>query len=95
MSNDDNDDDYVVPSGSRRSSFVPPAESGEYIPALPDVPEQDAPTSSTGQVPTIGAAGDEPIAQTPAFAESVEIPVVEPESFGSIVIEVPAEEPAD
>ncbi len=95
MSNDDNDDDYVVPSGSRRSSFVPPAESGEYIPALPDVPEQDAPTSSTGQVPTIGAAGDEPIAQTPAFAESVEIPVVEPESFGSIVIEVPAEEPAE
>lgn len=95
MSHDDDDDDFVVPAGSRRSSYVPPSDDGEFTPSLPPVPEQETPTSSTGQVPTIGAADDEHIAQTPVFAESVEVPRIEPEAVGSIVIELPAEEPVE
>ena len=92
MSHDDDDDDFVVPSGSRRSSYVPPTEPGEFVPSLPDVPEQDAPTSSTGPVPTIGAAGDDSIAQTPIFADSVEVPRVDSQPTGSIIIELPVED---
>ncbi|MEY4477072.1 MAG: hypothetical protein RJA31_576 [Actinomycetota bacterium] len=95
MSFDDDDDDAVVPSGSRRSSYVPPSEQGDFVPSLPPVDEAEAPTSSTGQIPTIGAAGDEQVAQTPVFAESVEVPRVDEERTqptGSIIIEIPVEE---
>lgn len=95
MSFDDEDDDAVVPSGSRRSSYVPPAEQGDFVPSLPPIEDPEAVTSSSGQLPTIGAAGDDQIAQTPVFAESVEVPGFEEERTqptGSIVIEVPAEE---
>ncbi|MFM6967531.1 MAG: hypothetical protein ACKOWN_01160 [Microbacteriaceae bacterium] len=95
MSFDDDDDDAVVPSGSRRSSFVPPSEHGDFVPSLPPIDEPEAPTSSTGQVPTIAAVGEDPIAQTPSFADSAEVPLVEEEKTlptGSIVIEIPVDE---
>ena len=104
MSFDDDDDDAVVPSGTRRSSFVPPVEPGDFVPSLPPAEEPDAPTSSTGQIPTIAAVGDDQVAQAPSFADSVEVPRLDEEKTlptGSIVIEIPADvepvvaEPAD
>ena len=86
----DDDDDFVVPSGSRRSSYVPPSEESDFVPSMPAVSEPEAPTSSTGPVPSIGSASDEHVAQSPVWADSVEIPVEPAPVQPSIVIELPS-----
>ncbi len=75
MSNEE-DDDFVVPAGSRRSSYVPPAEGVE--PSLGKPTDSDADTAAPVSDPltTIAPAGDESIAQTPTFAESVPEPAL-------------------
>ena len=92
MTLDDDDDDFVVPSGTRRSSYVPPADDTDYVPSMPPA-APDAPTSSTGPLPSIGAVGDDAVAQTPSFADSAEIEPQPEFVIPPIVIEVPAAEP--
>lgn len=91
MTFDDDDDDVVVPSGSRRSSYVPPSKDSDYVPSMPPAEESAAPASSTGPIPSIGAASDEHVAQTPSFAESAEIPREPEPVLPPVIIEVPAE----
>lgn len=90
MSYDEDDDDAVVPSGTRRSSYVPPTDGEDYIPSLPPVVEPEVPTASTGSVPTIAPANDDAVAQSPIFADSADIPVAAAEAVPPVIIEVPA-----
>ncbi len=90
MSYDEDDDDAVVPTGTRRSSYVPPTDGEDYTPSLPPVVEPEVPTASTGPVPTIAPANDDAVAQTPVFADSVEIPAAATDVVPPVIIEVPA-----
>jgi hypothetical protein len=70
------DDDFVVPAGSRRSSYVPPAEEQVLAPEQPPVSEPEISTAPTDPLATIAPAGDDWIAQTPTVAESVPEPAL-------------------
>lgn len=72
MSYDEDDDDAVVPAGTRRSSYVPPTDGEQQPSPTPQSDESERPSSSTGSVPTIAPVNDDAVAQTPVFAESVE-----------------------
>lgn len=78
---DDDDDEVAVPSGSRRSSFVPPAVETDEVPGLPPATDFDAkPGSTLADADDLHVREPEPVAalDEPSEAES-EMILAEPE----------------